>query len=159
MTKLYAGFTVFSIVILGLIAGCKKDSKGTVGGNATGSRADAASSNGPGGPDKAPIGGAQNARTHVDLYKKTLAVTKELAELLASIKDEAGAKAARRRFDELQDEAVACAQRMQQLGPHPAGLGDPYLPDIKRYSAQLQDEWLRIGADPAMKAALERLRI
>jgi len=168
MTRLNAVLIFSWIIGLAMVAGCNRGGKGVVVGTAVDLRPGAANQNAPGaqgGQSKATVSGkarlgiAQNARTHVEVYEQTLAVTKELAELLASVKDEAAATAARPRFDELQDEAAACARRMQQLGPHKAGLGDPYLPDLKRYTAQLHDEWSRINADPAMKAALGNLRV
>lgn len=154
-------------VCLGLLVGCRKAVSSSTSGGGNDSRSSIIShgAGGAGNPPKsspsgkAQLGVAQNARTHVELYQQTLAVTKELAELLASVKDEASAKAAKLRFEQLQDEAIACAQRMQQLGGHPAGIGDPYLPDIKRYTQQLQTEWQRIYADPAAKSALGKLRI
>jgi hypothetical protein len=152
-------------LFLAFVAGCKKGSNNTTGGSGNalpgGPKNQGPASNRPkpAGSGKAQLGVAQNARTHVEVYEQILAVTKELAELLAGVKDEASAKAAKQRFEQLQDEGIACAQRMQQLGAHRAGVGDPYLPDIKRYSQQVQTEWLRINGDAAAKSALGKLRI
>jgi hypothetical protein len=151
------------------ITGCNKVTKGSAAGNpapvasapssgpATEARPSERPKTVPSG--KVQIGLAQNARTHVEVYQQTLAVVKELAELMAGVTDAESARAARPRFDQLNDEGLACAQRMQQLGPHAAGLGDPYLRDIKRYNQEVQKEWWRINMDPAMKEALGRLRI
>jgi hypothetical protein len=150
---------------LAFVAGCKKGSNNTTGGGVKVSpggpdnQGPAGNRSKPAGSGKAQLGVAQNAHTHVEVYEQTLAVTKELAELLGGVKDEASAKAAKQRFEQLQDEGIACAQRMQQLGAHRAGVGDPYLPDIKRYSQQVQTEWQRINGDATAKAVLGKLRI
>ena len=98
------------------------------------------------------LAGCDSKPTHESVTQEGIDKTEEMVELLKSIKDEASAKAARPKMEQIKKDMEAIKKKADALGEPPAEvkkkLAEKHKPQMEKLASEMMKEMMRIGFDP-----------
>ena len=98
------------------------------------------------------LGGCESKPTHESVTQETVDKMEEMVEVMKGIKDEASAKAARPKMEQIKKDMEAIKAKSQALGEPSADvkkkLAEKHKPQMEKLASEMMKEMMRIGFDP-----------
>ena len=98
------------------------------------------------------LAGCDSKPTHESVTQEGIDKTEEMVEVLKSIKDEASAKAARPKMEQIKKDMEELKKKANALGEPPADvkakLQEKHKPEMEKLFGEMMKEVMRIGLDP-----------
>jgi hypothetical protein len=98
------------------------------------------------------VGGCDSKPTHESVTEDSIDKMEEMVEVLKGIKDEASAKAARPKMEQIKKDMEELQKKSKALGEPPADvkqkLQEKHKAQLEKVTSEMMKEMMRIGLDP-----------
>ena len=98
------------------------------------------------------LAGCESKPTHESVMQDTMEKMEEMVEVLKGIKDEASAKAAKPKMEQIKKDMDELKAKANTLGEPPADvkqkLAEKHKPQMEKLAGEMMKEMMRIGFDP-----------
>jgi hypothetical protein len=105
------------------------------------------------------VAGCESKPTHESVTQETIDKMEEMVEVLKGIKDEASAKAARPKMEQIKKDMDEIKAKSKALGEPPADvkqkLAEKHKQELEKVTGEMMKEMMRIGFDPKIAPHLK----